>query len=104
MDGINITFWQLLILMVASGLLPVIGMVLGAWFVFKTKHAQTGVPFIQNPLSRTADSDVSSYVGDMFGDEQPDFDEDEMSEAARRIRDQQPASPLDNLASIMGKK
>jgi ABC-type glycerol-3-phosphate transport system permease component len=80
------TFWQLIILLAVISLMVLLPIIIGAFIVFRTKHAVTQVPFMQMP-ARPDTGKPESYVGDMFRDmEQPD--DFELSPEARRIQEQ----------------
>lgn len=82
----QLQFYQLMILLAVVSLMVLVPIIIGAFIVFRTKHAVTQVPFMQMP-TRPGTDKPESYVGDMFDglEEQDDF---ELSPEARRIQDQ----------------
>ena len=102
------TFVFLAVILV-GWILPLVGVIIGAFAVFKTKYAPEGYQFLGLPKRQNAGG-PHSYVSDLFKDEaeSPMFDED-LSEAARRIREQKEAmgynaSLQDHIMEVEGKK
>ena len=77
--------WGAIGLVGIGGGLVLIGVLIGAFCVFKTKHAESGIPFIETPELRKQNKSPQSYARNLF----PEYAEDEEeSDAAKRIREQ----------------
>ena len=101
---LTITLWQLALLLLIFGAIILSAVYLGAYMVFRTKHAQMGIPFIQRAEKKTGQPE--HYASEMFEDEDFDIeDEPELSEAAGRIREQKTdGSTIENvMAHVTGK-
>ena len=85
---------------ILGAILAFIGGMLGAYAVFRTRHATTDIPFIRS--GRKKDRKPASYVSDLFPEEEMPEDE-EMSEAAQRLHEQKD-SRVAAMATIKGKK
>ncbi len=100
---LNIALWQLVILLLAFGGVILFAVFMGGYMVFRTRHAQTGIPFIQRAEKKTGKPE--HYAAEMFEDQDFDLDEDDLSEAAERIREQKTdGSTIQNvMAQVTGK-
>ena len=81
-----LTWWEVLILMISNSLVILGAVFLGAWVVFRTKHAQFHVPMFASKPADQNDS-AGTYMDGLFEDGMEEGKED-LSEAARRIYDQ----------------
>lgn len=89
---IQVSIWQIMALLAVNGGLLLFAVFIGAWAVFKTRHAQFQIPFVQAPSMGTQSDGVGSYLdaslfGDGPDDEEPPENET-MSDAARRLNAQ----------------
>ena len=82
-----------------GAILAIIGGMLGAYAVFRTRHATTDIPFIRS--GRKKDRKPASYVSDLFEPEEIPKDE-QLSEAAQRLHEQK-GSRAAAMAVIKGK-
>ncbi|KKM60128.1 hypothetical protein LCGC14_1545040 [marine sediment metagenome] len=87
----DFTFWQLIVLLAVISVMVLLPIIIGAFIVFRTKHAVTQVPFMQMP-TRPDTGKPESYVGDMFQDME-ETDDFELSPEARRIQEQGDGEP-----------
>lgn len=78
-------YWQTLLSVGLGAILAFIGGMLGAYAVFRTRHATTDIPFIRK--SAKGKGQPASYVSDLFEPEEIPEDE-ELSEAAQRLHEQ----------------
>lgn len=106
MGTFTINFWNLIAFIAVCGFLPLIGVFLGAWAVFRTKNAQLGIPFMEKPEFFNKDKGPASYVSDLFAGEREEaesiLEERDLSSAASRLRGQK-ADVAKNLKIIQGK-
>ena len=101
---LTIALWQLAVLLLIFGAIILFAVYLGAYMVFRTKHAQMGIPFIQRAEKKTGQPE--HYASEMFDDQDFDIlDEDDLSDAAIRLREQKTdTSPLQStMAHVTGK-
>ena len=79
-----------LALIIFAMVLPLVGVIIGAYFVFRTKHVQTGASFFEPKKVNKADDPPYSYVSDLFpeGENSTGLGNDMLDEAAERIREQ----------------
>lgn len=90
-------YFYILISFVTGAVLMIAGVTVGAYFVFRTRYAVQDIPFLQKSVKKT---EPASYVSDLFPDTET---EDEMSEAAKAIREQKNDS-ADVMSMLRGKK
>ncbi len=100
---LTIELWQLTLLLFVFGVVLLFAVFMGGYMVFRTKHAQTGIPFIQRAEKKTGQPE--HYAAEMFEDQDFDLDEPGLSEAAERIREQKTdGSTIENvMAQVTGK-
>ena len=70
--------------------LPLVGVIIGAYAVFRTKYAQTGLRFMEpKNVNKNIDAPYS-YASDLFpeGEDSTGLGNEMLSEAADRIREQ----------------
>ena len=99
-----------LVVILVGWVLPLVGVIIGAFAVFKTKYAPEGYQFLGLPKRQNAGG-THSYVSELFkdeGDTSSLFDED-LSADARRLREQKEAmgynaSLQDHIMEVEGKK
>jgi len=98
---VTISFWQLWLMILTGAGILFIGALFGAWAVFRTKNAQLGIPFMQQPQLKK--DPPHSYVSELFGEEETE--EEEISEAAKRLRAQKGSSSVvsDMMEAVTGK-
>ncbi len=80
-------WWQILVIIALNSILILSSVFIGGYLVFRTKHAQLQIPFVQAPIFRKEDDSVGSYNSD-FEDEMDDLDDGEVSPDVRRMFDQ----------------
>ena len=90
--------------LVAIILLGAVGLVfLGAWIGFRVKTVGTGMTLVQP--STPKNDGVASYVSELFEEtDGVDLEEEDLSPAAKRIRDQKIRGPIaDIIKEVEGK-
>ena len=87
-------YWEILGAFSLGSVFTLSGVLLGAYIVFRTKHAETQVPFVG--AFKNKDNEPYSYAD--FGE--PEDIEEHMSEAAKRLRSQKDGK----LDMVMGKE
>ncbi len=101
---LTVALWQLAVLLLIFGAIILFAVYLGAYMVFRTKHAQMGIPFLQKAEKKTGQPE--HYASELFEDQDFDIlDEDELSEAAIRLREQKEGTTIlqNTMAHVTGK-
>ena len=98
----SLTWWQLLVFFGSTWFCLLASVMLGAYMVFKTKHAQFNIPFLQVPTQSKKTS--GSYLDEsLFNDyETPEQAEEPLSPGAERLA--RTGSLLDKIRPFINKK
>ena len=103
---IQITAWQIFAacaaIIVTTAVFLLIAVLIGAYAVFKTKHAQIQIPFMQLP-KRKQETSGSYLPPDLFDDFPGEIEpEDELSAHAKRLEDKKTGKVADLMNHLTG--
>ena len=97
-------WWQALIIMGAGFGITILAVLVGGWLVFRDKTIMSPMPFYQ-PVKKDKDKKPYSYVSDLYTDDKEgSFEDEHLSPAAARLRDQKMTEKDKVFAVVTGKK